>query len=170
MPVSTQIERLRTALEPSFAGRASVLGVDLHTLEGVERELVLDAMVAGDPSPFVLVNGSLVCTGAVDVRAVLDALATTSAGGGRPGSARAYPARPPQFLKAGAIRMDNNLGTVDRVIRGVLGVALVAVGLSLMNLVLALILVPLGALLIYSGSIGFCNVYKVFHIDTSKRG
>jgi len=56
--------------------------------------------------------------------------------------------------------MDNNLGTVDRVIRGVLGVALVAVGLSLMNLVLALILVPLGALLIYSGSIGFCNVYK----------
>jgi len=83
MPVSTQIERLRTALEPSFAGRASVLGVDLHTLEGVERELVLDAMVAGDPSPFVLVNGSLVCTGAVDVRAVLDALATTSAGGGR---------------------------------------------------------------------------------------
>jgi len=66
--------------------------------------------------------------------------------------------------------MDNNLGTVDRVIRGVLGVALVAVGLSLMNLVLALILVPLGALLIYSGSIGFCNVYKIFHIDTSKRG
>ena len=84
MPVSTQMERLRTALEPSFAGRASVLGVDLYTLEGVERGLVLDAMVAGDPSPFVLVNGSLACTGAVDVKAVLGALAPMSAGGARP--------------------------------------------------------------------------------------
>jgi len=84
MPASTQIERLRTALEPWFAGRASVLGVDLYTLEGVERELVLDAMVAGDPSPFVLVNGRLACTGTVDAKAVLDALAPTSVGGVRP--------------------------------------------------------------------------------------
>ena len=65
--------------------------------------------------------------------------------------------------------METNLGTVDRVIRGALGVALVAAGLLLMDLVIALVLVPLGALLIYSGSIGFCHVYKVFHIDTSKR-
>jgi len=65
--------------------------------------------------------------------------------------------------------MDTNLGTVDRVIRGVLGVALVAVGLFSVDLVIAVVLVPLGALLIYSGLVGFCHVYKVFHIDTSKR-
>jgi len=65
--------------------------------------------------------------------------------------------------------METNLGTVDRVIRGVLGVALVAAGLLLGNIVVGLVLVPLGVLLIYSGSIGFCHVYKVLHIDTSKR-
>ena len=75
MPVSLQIERLRRELAGRFGDGFLVLSTDLYSLEGVERDAALDAMVAGAPSPFVLVRGRLVCTGAVEVPAVLDALA-----------------------------------------------------------------------------------------------
>lgn len=75
MPVSLQIERLRRELANRLGDGFLVLSTDLHGLEGADREAALDAMVAGAPSPFVLVQGQLVCTGAVEVPAILDALA-----------------------------------------------------------------------------------------------
>jgi hypothetical protein len=75
MPVSVQVDHLRHALR-SRAGEAFVVeNADLYALEGAERDLALDAMVAGEPSPYVLVGGRLVCTGSVDVPVVLEALA-----------------------------------------------------------------------------------------------
>ncbi|HEY5540800.1 MAG TPA: DUF2892 domain-containing protein [Coriobacteriia bacterium] len=65
--------------------------------------------------------------------------------------------------------MGINLGTVDRVIRGVAGVILIAVGLFLVKGVIGVVLGLLGAVLIFSGTVGFCHVYKFFHIRTSKR-
>lgn len=75
LPVSAQTERLKRELAARWGDSVSVLSADLYGLEGAERDAVLDAMVAGDPSPFVLVDGRLVCSGAVELPAVLAALA-----------------------------------------------------------------------------------------------
>ena len=62
-----------------------------------------------------------------------------------------------------------NQSPVDRAIRCVVGVILIVVGLFSVRGVLGVILDALGALLIFSGSIGFCHVYKVLHINTAKK-
>jgi hypothetical protein len=74
MPVSVQIARLERELASAVGGGFVVENTDLYSLEGSERDAALDAVVAGEPSPFVLMSGRLVCTGAVDVVAVLEAL------------------------------------------------------------------------------------------------
>ena len=66
--------------------------------------------------------------------------------------------------------MKINQNTVERVIRGVVGAVLIAVGLLLVRGIPGILLDVVGAVLIFSGVVGFCHVYKVFHIDTSKRG
>ena len=74
MPVSVQIDRLRRELASRFEGGFRVLSTDLYSLEGAERDAALDAVVAGEPSPFVLMDGRMVCVGAVEIDAVLAAL------------------------------------------------------------------------------------------------
>ena len=75
MPVSVQIERLSRTLDDRFGGGFHVLSTDLYSLEGADRDAALDALAACEPSPFVLMNGQILCTGAVEVDAVLSALA-----------------------------------------------------------------------------------------------
>ena len=65
--------------------------------------------------------------------------------------------------------MKINQNTVERIIRGVVGVVLIATGLVLVRGILGILLDVVGAVLIFSGAVGFCHVYKVFHIDTSKK-
>jgi uncharacterized membrane protein len=65
--------------------------------------------------------------------------------------------------------MQTNLGTTDRAIRGVVGVTLIGAGLFLVRGVLAVVLCLVGAVLAYSGAVGFCHVCKVLHVDTSKK-
>ena len=81
MPVPFQIERLRAALVSRFGPGFEVVDFDLYALEGTERDAALDAVVAGEPSPFVLARGSLICTGEVEVATVIDALAQDEAPG-----------------------------------------------------------------------------------------
>ena len=69
----------------------------------------------------------------------------------------------------GAIEVGINLSTIDRVIRGVAGAALIAVGLLFVKGVGGIVLCLVGAILIFSGGVGFCHVYKVFHIRTSRK-
>ncbi|NTU71882.1 MAG: hypothetical protein HGB10_08720 [Coriobacteriia bacterium] len=74
MPVAMQIDRLQREIDAALGGGFVVRNTDLYSLMGVERDLALDAVVTGVPSPFVLIEGQLVCTGAVEVPAVLSAL------------------------------------------------------------------------------------------------
>ena len=75
MPVAFQVQRLRDALAAHLGIGFAVLDTDLYSLAGAERDAALDALGAGEPSPFVLLGGRLVCAGSVEVSAVLDALA-----------------------------------------------------------------------------------------------
>ena len=74
MPVSWQIERLERELVNRLGDGFSVLNVNLYSLEGADRDAALDALAAGQASPFVLIHGQLVCAGAIEVAAVLEAL------------------------------------------------------------------------------------------------
>ena len=65
--------------------------------------------------------------------------------------------------------MKINQNTVERLIRGVIGAVLIAVGLLLARGILGILLDVVGAVLVFSGVVGFCHVYKVFHLDTSKK-
>jgi uncharacterized membrane protein len=65
--------------------------------------------------------------------------------------------------------MGTNLGRLDRVIRGVVGVALIAVGVFMVKGAVGVLLGLVGAVLIFSATVGFCHVYKVLHIRTSKK-
>jgi hypothetical protein len=74
MPVSVQIERLRSQLNDRWGDAFTILSTDLGGLEDAERHAVLDAIIANEPSPYVLVNGQLVCMGALEIDAVVGAL------------------------------------------------------------------------------------------------
>lgn len=80
IPVAAQVDVLRRELEARRFGALPVEVVDLYSLTGIERDVALDAVVAGEPSPLVLVGGRLACAGSVDVDAVLGAVVTSSAG------------------------------------------------------------------------------------------
>ena len=65
--------------------------------------------------------------------------------------------------------MGTNLGTLDRAIRGVGGVILIVVGLFVVRGLIGILLGLVGAVLVFSATVGFCHVYKVLRIRTSKR-
>ena len=65
--------------------------------------------------------------------------------------------------------MKCNLSTADRVTRiGVGALAIVAAALAMRNVYGALLALA-GALLVFSGTVGFCHVYKVLGIRTLKK-
>jgi len=74
MPLSLQVERLGRDLAEQIGDGVSVREVDLYSLTGADRDAALDAVVAGIPSPYVLIDGRLVCAGAIDSAAILGAL------------------------------------------------------------------------------------------------
>lgn len=65
--------------------------------------------------------------------------------------------------------MKINEGTIDRVIRGIVGVILLVVGLVLVKGSVGVVLDVLGAILLVTGVVGFCPLYTLFHIGTSKK-
>ena len=75
MPVAFQVDRLNDVLKERMGSGFSVRSIDLYSLVGAERDAALDALGAGEPSPFVILDGRLVCAGSVEVSAVLEALA-----------------------------------------------------------------------------------------------
>jgi hypothetical protein len=74
IPVSMQIENLNHELADRGLGDVSVMSVDLSELAEDEREAAVDALVAGLPSPFVVLGDRLICSGLVDVPAIIEAL------------------------------------------------------------------------------------------------
>ena len=68
--------------------------------------------------------------------------------------------------------MQKNEGTVDRVIRVILGIILIGLGINFQGswgLVAMIVLVILGLILLITGIIGYCGLYKIFKISTIKK-
>ena len=65
--------------------------------------------------------------------------------------------------------MKLNEGSIDRIIRGVAGASLLVVGLVLVKGTIGIVLDVLGAVFLVTGIVGFCPLYTLFHISTSKK-
>ena len=66
--------------------------------------------------------------------------------------------------------MTVNMGSPDRVIRGVVGIAAVVIA-SIVGAgsALGIVLWIVAALMLVTAAVGFCPVYRVLHIDTLGR-
>ena len=62
--------------------------------------------------------------------------------------------------------MQCNLGAVDRVVRIAAGVVAITAGFVLARGWVGIGLALAGAVLVFSGTVGFCHVYKVLGIRT----
>jgi hypothetical protein len=74
MPIALQAERLEQQLRSRGVTRFAVSTPDLYDLDGADRDVALDAIVEGRPSPYVIIEGRLVCSGAVRFDEVLAAV------------------------------------------------------------------------------------------------
>jgi uncharacterized membrane protein len=61
-----------------------------------------------------------------------------------------------------------NMGKLDRIIRGIIGVALILVALLAMDGAWQIVLIVLGGILGGTALSGFCPLYVPFHISTKK--
>ena len=69
--------------------------------------------------------------------------------------------------------MKKNVGTIDRIIRIILGIVLIGLGIyfqSSWGLVAMIVLVILGLIVLITGIIGYCGLYTVCKINTLKKG
>lgn len=64
--------------------------------------------------------------------------------------------------------MKNNIGTLDRFIRAILGPVLVALGVFWVAGVLQVVLILLGVIISVTALIGFCPIYLPFNLSTNK--
>jgi len=67
------------------------------------------------------------------------------------------------------MKRDVNLSRVDRVVRVIAGAALLAIGMFAVRGLPGIVLDLIGAVLVFSGAIGFCHVYKVLGICSVKK-
>lgn len=65
--------------------------------------------------------------------------------------------------------MKCNLSRTDRLVRGVLGIALAAGGLIFASGPYRIAAVLLGALIVFSAVMGFCHVYKFMRLSTVRK-
>ncbi len=61
-----------------------------------------------------------------------------------------------------------NIGSTDRIIRLVLGLALAALGIIAFSGLVQIILIVLGVVAIFTATTGFCLLYRIFGINTCK--
>ena len=62
--------------------------------------------------------------------------------------------------------MTKNVGTIDRIIRTLLGVIFILSFFFIKSLLLKLILLILGIVLLFTAITGFCALYKILGIST----
>lgn len=61
-----------------------------------------------------------------------------------------------------------NEGTIDRVIRVIVGIALLIVAFGVASGVWAAVAGVVGAIALVTGVVGFCPLYRLLHVDTSR--
>jgi len=64
--------------------------------------------------------------------------------------------------------LKNNIGTLDRFIRAILGPILVALGIFWMAGILQIVLILLGVIISATALMGFCPIYLPFNLSTNK--
>ena len=64
--------------------------------------------------------------------------------------------------------MKKNLGTTDRVIRAIVGIAALVVSFLVPSLAWQIVLWVVSALMLITSAIGVCPAYMPFHISTKK--
>lgn len=76
MPIAVQMQRLRDALAAAGIGDLAVVSAELADLDEGELQSAIDAVVACEPSPLVLLGGRIVCSGAVEIPLILDSISS----------------------------------------------------------------------------------------------
>lgn len=61
-----------------------------------------------------------------------------------------------------------NESTADRVLRVVAGIVLLGVGFTALNGIFAVLAIIVGAILVVTGTVGFCPIYAAFKTGTRK--
>jgi uncharacterized membrane protein len=61
-----------------------------------------------------------------------------------------------------------NMGKIDRIIRGIIGTALIIVALFTLDGAWQIVLIVLGGILVGTALSGFCPLYLPFHFSTKK--
>jgi len=64
--------------------------------------------------------------------------------------------------------MKKNEGPVDRAIRIILGIVLLALGIFVLTAIWQILAIVIGAIFLITGLTGFCALYTVFGINTCK--
>jgi Protein of unknown function (DUF2892) len=65
--------------------------------------------------------------------------------------------------------MKPNEGTVDRILRALLGVALLAAGYFMATGTVAIVLYVVGVIVLFTAATGFCLLYKLIGVSTLKK-
>jgi len=75
MPADWLVRTVEDRLAQEGIGPAEVVAAEIYELSPEQTTAILDEMVGGAPFPMVLVGERVVCTGGVDLEAVLEAAA-----------------------------------------------------------------------------------------------
>lgn len=75
-PLQSLLQVLEARLNESTGRNITIEEVDLYGLMGPERHAAIDALVAGGETPLLMVAGTVVCAGELDVIALGEALTT----------------------------------------------------------------------------------------------
>ena len=65
--------------------------------------------------------------------------------------------------------MKSNMGTMDRVLRVMVGIALVVVGFAVLNGAVGIVVGVIGLIPLATGLIGWCPLYSQFHLRTTEQ-
>ena len=65
--------------------------------------------------------------------------------------------------------MKRNIGTIDRVLRVLAGIALVVVGFAVLEGTVGIVIGVIGLIPLATGLIGWCPLYSLFNLRTKKQ-
>ncbi|MDQ7063436.1 MAG: DUF2892 domain-containing protein [candidate division KSB1 bacterium] len=65
--------------------------------------------------------------------------------------------------------MKANVGGMDRVIRAILGIVLLALGIWVFHNVLQWVAIVIGAILLITALVSFCPIWSLLKINTAKK-
>lgn len=68
-----------------------------------------------------------------------------------------------------SVEMKSNIGTIDRVLRVLAGIALVVVGFAVLGGTVGIVIGVIGLIPLATGLIGWCPLYSLFHLNTRKQ-